>query len=472
MNRRTFIRKLVVAGGAGTVWPSSGGLAVPNKLEPRLKGAFRRRAKNGWTFVHLEGEPRAVGFQHGYLLANKIEDAFQVSMLEHAHDSHRGWGFFREKARTMMWPHIEPEYREEMLGISEGIAARGLRRDVWDVVALNGMTEWGYFLEQYNARHKDTIALKKPDHCSAFAAAGSYTKDGKVIIAHNNWSGYLEGERWTVIFDIAPAHGHRFLMDGYPGLIDSGDDFGINAAGMMITETTIGSFFGYDPGGIPEFVRARKAMQYAASIDDYVRIMKQGNNGGYANNWLLADRKNNEVADLELGLKNVNVWRTTDGYFVGSNFPVSPKLAREETHFNLDDPSASANARHTRWKQLMAQYKGKMDLALAEQFLADHFDAYQKKHDPCERTLCGHVDLSPRGYPGWVPPYGIAGAVQNKAADARMCESMTLSASAGHCCGMNFNAAEHLKKHPEFDWQKPLLRDMDSYPWTEFSIAT
>ena len=49
-------------------------------------------------------------------------------------------------------------------------------------------------------------------------------------------------------------------------------------------------------------MRARKGMQYSNSIDDYARIMQKGNNGGYANNWLIADRKTNEVADLELGL--------------------------------------------------------------------------------------------------------------------------------------------------------------------------
>jgi len=31
-----------------------------------------------------------------------------------------------------------------------------------------------------------------------------------------------------------------------------------------------------------EFVRARKAMQYSASIDDVARIFKEGNSGGYA----------------------------------------------------------------------------------------------------------------------------------------------------------------------------------------------
>src|SRR5205807_9595035 len=124
------------------------------------------------------------------------------------------------------------------------------------------------------------------------------------------------------------------IMDGMPGLIHSRDDFGINSAGLLITETTISSFTGFDPNGVPEFVRARKAMQYSASIDDYARIMKEGNNGGYANTWLIADRNTNEVASLELGLKNVTLLRTKDGFCVGSNFPNDPKLIKEETDFD------------------------------------------------------------------------------------------------------------------------------------------
>ena len=59
---------------------------------------------------------------------------------------------------------------------------------------------------------------------------------------------------------------------------------------------------GTDRNGIPEFVRARKAMQYAESVDDFARMMKDGNNGGYANSWLVGDRKTNEIARLELGI--------------------------------------------------------------------------------------------------------------------------------------------------------------------------
>jgi len=81
--------------------------------------------------------------------------------------------------------------------------------------------------------------LSAPGNCSAFIATGSMTKDHQIVIAHNNWTSYLSGERWVMIFDIVPEHGNRILMDGFPGVITSDDDFGVNSAGIMITETTI-----------------------------------------------------------------------------------------------------------------------------------------------------------------------------------------------------------------------------------------
>ena len=305
--------------------------------DPRLAGAFRRPAQNGWIYVHLAGSPAVIGYQHGYLLAPEIDDALKVEKLALTHDNNKDWQFFRDAAQNMMWPHIEAEYRAELQGIADGAKAAGVKLDIWDVVALNAFLEWSYYVNEYDKQHGVMPPPAAPaDHCSAFVATGSYTKDGRVVIAHNNWSSYLDGERWTIIFDIVPAKGQHFIMDGFPGLIHSGDDFGINSAGIVITETTISQFFGYDPNGIPEFVRARKAMQYSESIDDFARIMKTGNNGGYANDWLIADTKHNEIASLELGLKNVTLQRKRDGYFVSANFPIDPKLAKEETDFRPD----------------------------------------------------------------------------------------------------------------------------------------
>ena len=45
---------------------------------------------------------------------------------------------------------------------------------------------------------------------------------------------------------------------------------------------------------------------------------------------------------------------------------------------------------------------------------------------------------------------------------------MSFVARAGHPCGADFLAADFLEHHPEYSWQKPLLRDMKAGPWTSF----
>ncbi|HEX8183246.1 MAG TPA: C45 family autoproteolytic acyltransferase/hydrolase, partial [Blastocatellia bacterium] len=194
-----------------------------------------------------------------------------------------------------------------------------------------------------------------PSACSAFIATGSWARDGEIVIAHNNWIDYLIGRNWNIMVDLRPASGHRVLMNSFPGFIHSGDDFYVTSAGLMVTETTIGDFKGFDPAGPPEFYRIRKAVQYSDSIDSWLAVMMDHPNGGYANDWLIGDQKTGEIARLENGLKNNIVERTKDGYYVGSNFPVHEKTIREETTFNPNDASNSANARHRCWDELMNQ---------------------------------------------------------------------------------------------------------------------
>ena len=449
--------------------------AKTQSSDPRLEKSYRFQ-KGGWTYVHLEGSPSEIGYQHGYLLAPEIADALETVKLMDTHETQRDWEFFRKAAREMLWPHIDAEYQQELQGIADGANANGAKLDLYDVVALNAFEEVAdYYVPWLNKREKQAkaVKIKARGHCSAFIATGSYTKDHQIVIAHNNWTGYLDGERWTIIFDIVPQHGQRMLMDGFPGVITSDDDFGINDAGMMITETTITQFEGWDPNGKPEFMRSRKAMQYAQSIDDYVRIIEEGNNGGYANDWLIGDRKTGEIAYLELGLKNTPLWRKKDGYFVSSNFARDPKLIKEETDgFDPNDKSSSMNAREVRAKEMVQGAKGAIDVEFAQKFLADHFDSFEKKEQADERSLCGHVDASPRGVPQWGrEAYSPEGAVQGKATDSSMASDMRFVARAGHPCGADFLAADFLDHHPEFSWQKPLLRDMKAGPWTIFQAG-
>jgi hypothetical protein len=472
-----------LVGCFGMMVPAASGSAVATGggPDPRLGKSYRFQ-QGGWTYVHLEGAPADIGFQHGYLLALEIADALEAIKLFDTHQTQRDWEFFRKTAREMLWPRIDAEYQQELQGIADGVKAHGVDLDVYDIVALNAFEEVpDYYVPWLNKREKQAKApkLAAPGNCSAFIATGAYTKDHQIVIAHNNWTSYLAGERWVVMFDIVPQNGQRILMDGFPGVITSDDDFGVNAAGIMIAETTITQFEGWDPNGKPEFMRSRKALQYAQSIDDYVRIIKEGNNGGYANDWLIGDRKTGEIAYLELGLKNTPLWRTKDGYFVSSNFARDPKLIKEETSgFDPNDASSSMNARHARLETLMKQAKGKIDVTMAEAFLSDHVDSFEKtastveKAQPNERSLCGHVDTSSRGVKEWGwDAYNPGGAVQGKATDSNMAAKMSLVARAGHPCGADFLATDFLDHHPEFSWQKPLLRDMKAGPWTTFKAG-
>jgi len=435
-----------------------------------------RFQRGGWTYVHLEGTPAQIGYQHGRLLSAEILDMVGVIKLENEHGTKRNWDFYRDAARKELWPHIDTEYQEELEGIAKGVQSAGVKLDVWDIVALNGAIELPeYYVPWLNKKVSadDAPPIQPKGRCSAFIATGSYTKGGKIVIAHNNWSSYAEGARWTVMFDIQPAQGHRMLMDGLPGVITSQDDFGVNDAGLMITETTITQFEGWDPAGKPEFVRSRKAMQYAGSIDDYVSIIKDGNNGGYANDWLIGDRKTGEIAYLELGLKNTPLWRTRDGYFISSNFARDPALIKTETpRFDPEDLSRSENARRVTWEKKIAGAKGRIDVELAEQFLADHDDSFTGSVNAASRSLCGHIDKDPKGVPEWDDgPYYPDGAVTGKVTDSELAASVSLIGHAGHPCGEDFLAAPFLAAHPEYSYLKPILQDMPSGPWTKFSAG-
>lgn len=438
----------------------------------KLAGSTRFE-RNGWIYVHLEGSPDRIGYQHGYLLAREIRDLLDVLGPFLEHTTKRDWKFYREASQRLLWPKVEAEYQAEIDGIVNGMQARGVKADRWDIVALNAMEELPYYYVPWLDKQQGRApSAHSPGNCSAFIATGSYTKDNRIVMAHNNWTPYVIGERWNIVFDLKPDRGNRILMDGVPGGITSGDDFGVNSAGLMITETTISGFEGFDPQGTPEFSRSRKALQYGTSIDDYVRMMLDGNNGGYANDWLLGDNNTGEIALFELGLKEHSLRRTRDGYFVGSNFPVDPQLTKKETTFDVSNQANSPNARRTRWEQLITEYKGKIDSDAARRMEADTLDVIEKKTTPDERTLCGCVEASPRGTPEWDwDKYFPGGTVQAKAIDGQMAGRMEFWAALGHPCGANFVASDFLKQHPEYEWMRGMLRDMPSRPWTRFSAG-
>jgi len=148
-------------------------------------------------------------------------------------------------------------------------------------------------------------------------------------------------------------------------------------------------------------------------------------------------------------------------------------LIKDETEgFDPNNLSSSPNARRVTWEKRMHEAKGRIDVAMAEQFMADHDDSFTGKNGADERTLCGHVDTVKSGIPEWDwGPYYPGGAVTGKVADSDMAAKLSLKARAGHPCGEDFIAAPFLAAHPEYNYLKPILKDMKAGPWTQFTAG-
>jgi hypothetical protein len=431
-----------------------------------------RHEKASWVYAHIEGAPRERGFQYGYLLAPEIARGIKAARRNWEYQSAMPWTWLQGKAETMFTRLIDQESLAELDGIVEGLHAAGVPSSRAEIITYNGWIELnGYWWPQERKKLKEAKTPPPRQSCSAFIATGSMTVDGGVVLGHNTFIGYQDVLP-NVILDVVPDKGHRILMQTNAGWIHSGTDFFITDAGLVGSETTIGGFDGFDPKGVPEFVRMRRATQDAGSIDEWCSIMKRGNNGGYANAWLLGDVNTGEIARLELGLKYVGFEKKRDGYFTGSNVAEDLKILRFETDAHETDIRKSSVARRLRWEQLMMQYAGKIDLEVAKRMEADHFDVYLGAERPGERSLCGHFELERVPASPWpYIPNEPAGALDAKVVDSRMARRMSIAARWGAPCGMAFDAQQFLKDHPQFEWMKGVLESRPSEPWTEFTAG-
>jgi hypothetical protein len=449
--------------------------ALPPQLSSEQQSWLQhahRFDRAGWIYLHVEGDGRARGFQHGYLLAREIADSIHTAQVGWEHQTAMPWSWVVKRAAAMFVPNIDPENLAELGGLAEGVQAAGLSCSRDEMVAYNGMIELSDYWwpdESKKLREPGPGPQDMPrQSCSSFIATGSLTSDGNIVLGHNTMEDYCDVLP-NVIEDIVPAHGHRIFWQTCPGWIHSGTDFFITDAGLVGSETTIGGFDGFDSKGVPEFARMRRATQDAGSIEQWCDLMKRGNNGGYANAWLLGDINTREIARLELGLKRVAFEKKRDGYFCGSNVAEDLQLLRFETTEVETDISDSSVARRVRWKELLDHPASKINLDAAKRFEGDHFDTYRGRRQASGRTLCGHFELDPEADKPWPGvPYGCAGTVDAKAVDAAMARKMSFTARWGSGCGTPFSAKQFLQAHPQFDWMTHILKDRPSEPWTDF----
>jgi len=451
--------------------------------------------KDGWISISVSGNPHDRGFEYGFHCAEefiKIKRMLDYNVYE---DTGNPWQYYVDVAHNDFEPKIMeqfPEFYEEMQGVAEGCVANGCPTTTTEILAWNiyftlldswspppdeggggGGSERASHSKEGGGGGGEGIGRNRTgasDRCSAFMAVGDYTEDGQIVVAHNSFSNFIDGQYMRILLDLTPEPpGHRMVMQTCACWIWSGTDFFVTSQGIIGTETTIGGFFPY-VNKIPITFRIRNAMQYGKDLDDYVTKLLDGNSGDYANSWLFGDINTGEIMRIELGLEYHNVEKTTNGYFIGFNAAYDPRIRHKECNDDgFYDIRRHQGARRVRLGDLMETHKGKLNTTLAKTIIADHYDVYLRKLNKCSRTVCGHYELDSRKFmsdPGRPKPFQPRGALDGCVCDSKMAKEMTFYGRYGSSCGTPFNAAAFCKTHPQWANQLPYLEDRPSYPWT------
>lgn len=460
---------------------STSSLPASPEIARLMEGGYRASALGGWHRISICGTPYQLGFQHGYLLAPEIIAALESNKFWAHWLTAQPFDFFAEHALEIYVKEnlIAEDLLEELKGITAGIQAAGHEVEFSEIVAYNCFVE--VVFNAFGSLKKDIKHSPPPARprqfvghcCSAFIATGGATAQGQIVMAHNTWDAYIQGQHFNCIVDMNPDRGHRMVMQASPGYIASMTDFVLTGSGLMVTETTIDGHSGFNIKKPPAACTARTACQYANSIDEWWSIMLEGNNAGYANSWLLGDRSSGEIARGEIGLDFYNLDRTSSGVFHGQNIPENLSIRNLETR----DPDAwsdvsGSGARRVRWRKMLAPDSAPIDIENARCLISDHYDEFLKKEQASSRTICGHLDEDNGMHsttPGH-PPYYPWGTLDAKVADSISAENMYFEGRWGRACGEPFMAEEFLKNNPQYDWLEGKLMDRPAQNWQQLKL--
>lgn len=350
-------------------------------------GPAYRYPAAGWIYLHIEGKPYERGYQHGHLMAREIPEYLErcASLL----GSKEHWDDYRKLANALFIRGFDQELLEEMRGIADGASDAGARWqdrrvDLIDVLVANTTIEMVVLDRALSVARSglEGLALQPPpyangnhvsvmDHCSAFAATGPATPDGKMVIGQVTWWPLTLAEQTNVMLDIKPASGHRMLIQSYPGGIESGTDWYQNDAGVVLTETTIDQT-PFNMQGTSVASRARTAIQYSSNVDEVVQRLGARNNGLYTDEWIIGDAKTNEIAIYDLGTNHTRLWRSsknewfgdTPGFYWGDNNAKDLTVRLE----GYTDPERDVGyipyvpgPRDLAWQDLYHKYRGQID---------------------------------------------------------------------------------------------------------------
>lgn len=288
--------------------------------------------------LHVQGTPYEMGYQHGVLIADRIEELISgvgtpmMYLLG-------GWN--SESGEKPTPQHLEigraivklaidrcftepiqekaPDYFEEAKGLADGLKSTGSPAGMDEVlaaIALAELTQNSNLVMKLAGELASIQAQPSPKeplkNCSDFAAWGTATKDGKLIHGTNYDNEDFTIGRNGVVLIAKPQAGNAFL-----GMIHPGGPWpmrGMSEVGITIGEPTSNSADN-DILANPQVghcVHMRRVLQYANNTQDAINIMKDlGGSTGW--NIFTTDGKAPTAVDIQVSCNKMGVVYPMEG---------------------------------------------------------------------------------------------------------------------------------------------------------------
>ncbi len=372
-------------------------LTPENELPIGSVGKGVLGARGGLLVLHLKGTSYERGFQHGSLLADQIFASFSKEMTKYSllygqGNVEAGMKLLRDSTQLMK-PYVTPALRKEIQGIADGAASKDKDITFDDILLMNCVSN--VLLFPHGLADPAAATMHEPfsDNCSAFAAWGNATADGKLIYGKNTDLGVMTMPDFPVVIINEPQTGYASICPSFPGVVTVAS--GMNEAGLAVGSNFSGSK-NATMRGTPAFFLVRVILDNAASIDDAITILstfprQRGMNfivaDGKAKDAVVVEVSGTELAvrhgqeDTICATNHFNCYPGWQGYSGHNMVPGQAAAYKlndistiEKWQESVKQADPSSFARYQRLKDLLEGNYGEIDAAKATSIMSDRFD--------------------------------------------------------------------------------------------------
>jgi isopenicillin-N N-acyltransferase-like protein len=323
--------------------------------------SWMTRERGIWE-LHLSGEPYALGWAQarlGQRILLRQEDYLFDEMAHYVPSRF---------ARFLIRAGVRLRYRK--LGDSIPLPRRqeiaGLANALYD--EHSDFLPAYHRLVFYHALHDITQGLERSPllGCTAFAASGSATTNGHLIIGRNfDFEGPTIFDEEKAVLFFKPAGKIPFASVAWLGM--TGVVTGLNAEGIYISINAARSD-DKGEGGMPVEILAREVLEQAHTLDEAIAMIKK-TPVFVPDFYLLGDGKTGESAVVERTPARAEVRRSHDVTLL-TNHALSPAFTHDAENDRLRRYTTSGS-RFKRLTELVQRHRGALDARRALEILRD-----------------------------------------------------------------------------------------------------